>query len=245
MPIAKTTDAATQVIGAVDSAATAVLPKTRVSTNDGPGAGGTKKIDVVAPASVAAAAAPAAPARKSAMPMVIGAVALLAAAVGGYVLMNRGGAAGPAQQVAAPAGGDQKKPADLAGAPAVTAPTDGNVQQMKKTVTPGAPLPRIEDKSGTAPSSAPKRSDIDDLRDAVLAETAGPTQWRQILAQLEPIIATATGERLGEAYYVQAHAYGYLDDKAKSCLAANKGKPLLKNAERITALSDVAKSMCP
>jgi serine/threonine-protein kinase len=252
MPIARSANEATQVIGAADSAATAVLPKTRVSTNDGPGAtggaGSTKKIDAATPASVAATAAPA---KKSAMPMVIGAVVVLAGAVGGYVLMNRGGSAAPAQQVSAPngpptvagAGDDRKNASDRTGSPATSAPA-GGAQAPAKQVTPGTTVPRTEEKKHSPPPRASQRS-IKSLRDAVLAENAGATEAQQVLAELEPIISASSGVELGEAYFVQAHAYGVINDKPKSCTAGRKSKPLLTDQGRLSVITALIEAQCP
>lgn len=251
MPIAKTTDAATQVIGAVDPAATAVLPKTRVSTGDGPGgAGGTKKIDAAA-ASVKAAAAAAAPARKSALPMVIGAVVVLAGAVGGYVLMNRGGAAAPAQQVAAPngpptvagAGDDRKNASDRTGSPAASAPAGGAAPAPTKLVTPGGAPSRTETKGGTAATNvdtelaqlAAKLDNTANLSNKTLASSSLPA--------LDRIIASGiSGARLGTAYYLRALAYGILEDDGNLCSNMRLAQPLAKAELETKTITDMLKS---
>jgi hypothetical protein len=143
-----------------------------------------------------------------------------------------------------PAAGDQKKAADLSGSPSTTAPADGNAQLLKKEVTPGAPASRTEEKKVAPPPRASQRS-IKNLRDAVLAENAGATEAQQVLAELEPIIAAASGIELGEAYFVQAHAYGVLNDKSKSCAAGRKSKPLLTDQGRLSVISALIEAQCP
>lgn len=67
---------------------------------------------------------------------------------------------------------------------------------------------------------------------------------QQILAELEPIIAASRGAELGEAYFVQAHAYGVLNDKPRSCAAGRAAKGLLTHEGRLSVLDALIEFAC-
>ena len=254
MPVAKVSAEATQLIGAVNSdAATAVLPKTRLAEKTPPGGrGATVKVE----AQGASAASAATAAKKSPMPMVVGAVVVLAAALGGYFVMNKGGTAAPGQTAApSTASGNQAAPAVGAADPKKTdapasgsgpaTPGAGGAKTSSKAVTPGTSVPRIEEAKTAAPASAPAQRSLETLRDAVNSTGAGRADFQRVVVDLEPIIASSEGERLGLAYQIQATAYGNLEESVRGCTAARKSLTYLKSADKVTLSNQLVSSLCP
>ena len=243
MPQALTASAATQVIGA----RTAALPATRVAS----GGGATAKVEAAKPAAGGVAK------RKSPMPMVIGAAVVLAAAVGGYAMMNKGGTA-PASPAGAPAGvptgapagvpaaapvsdGEARKADGGAAAPTVTALASGKAQSATKTVAPNAAPARMDGAKGAAPTLSvdaelarlsPK---IDDPNlDKATASNAIPA--------LERIIASGiSGSKLGTAYYLRGLAHAALDDAAY-CSDMRRAKPLVTSRDETTTIDNFLKN---
>jgi hypothetical protein len=242
MPATRAAEAGTLVMGAAGASPAAQVPPTRVG-----GAGGATVPmgAVAAPAADGAAAAPrrAAPVatRKSPLPMVLGGVGVVAAAVVLYMsgVLGGGAADGTAAGDATPAAGNE---VPVVGSDSST--VSGGAQRPDGRVADGGgvepappptPLSREMDpdpratrggagNAGTA-AAAPRGPDIAQvvatwrgrLMDPPLEDEASTRLGYDALREVEPLLARASGAQLDEVRFVTLLGHAATNNAAKTC----------------------------
>lgn len=236
MPETKAAEGATMVIGAQGLAAAAgaaakPVPATRV-------AGRAPGSSTPTPGAAAAVVV-----KKNRVPLYAGgALLLVAAAVGSYVMMNGSGAetnAGVPPNVASAL--DTADPAASSQIPGATTTPPGGTERPSAPVNPEPVPPR------TTPVTTPTTSNpgvttpatpsvmtrlegwVNDLQDSTVTRSTA----RRILGDVETLRPTLSGVQLAESWYVTALANVALEDQEGSCSAAREVKRLNREASRI------------
>ena len=246
MPAAVAAQEGTLVMSAAGMAgaktvAGAAVPATRVANS--PNAG-TQKIEAVAPS-----AAPVAAKGGSKMPMIVGAVVVIAiAGVGAMKLLNPGGAPAPASTQATPentaAAPAPSGDASKTGAPAAPAGTKQAAATNPAPGKSGAPAP-----GGTAPAPTSGAGTTAINADSVKllsleSSVSDDAAAKSVLRQIDAMKGSLQGETLGRANYVEMLAYSQLEDVNGACSAAKKAKPLVHDGRRLDQINLIIKN-CP
>ena len=252
MPAAMAAQEGTLVMSAAGMAgaktvAGAALPATRVASSP---AGGTQKIGAVAPS----AAAPVSAASGSTMPMIVGAVVVVAGLGFAAVKFMGGGAAKPVDAA--------NPPGTQATAPAAQAPSGAPAADRSATNTQEAAPPVSANSSRTTavtgvtanPGAAPVRSApsasanpvrlLNDLVARLEVKDASKADARDALAQVGAMLPSISGPTKALAYYVEHVAYATLEQVAKSCLSGQLAVDNGLTGEKLAAVKYVLATNC-
>ncbi|RFC41387.1 MAG: Serine/threonine protein kinase, partial [Verrucomicrobia bacterium] len=233
MPASVAAGEGTMVMGAAGAAA---VPATRVT---GP-KGGTRPID--AAASVPAATASAA---KSAVPMIIGAVVVLAAVGGGIFVMKGSGAKALDAPAAAAPVNNQQVSNQSAGTPVGTptggTPTPGSVAKpelMSKTAAPGVKLPAATQGTAATGGGATVESEIARL-EAIALDPKAESKAPAALSDVAKLLPSASGIDKGDLYMIQATLLGAVGKDAEACDAVKRAAAIGVSSRNKTAVKEL------
>ncbi len=245
MPASQAAEAGTQVLSAPASAAAGV-PKTRVAT---PGEGG-KTVAAPAPgakgAPAAAASAPVA-VKKSNTTMIAAAVIGIAVlAGGGYVMLGNKAETPPAADSAAMVQGPTGQPQSTA--PSTSPDTkQGGVTELKTPVNPAGGGSRTQGGAAQPPVAAPTVADPANRWVSIAASGQMTVQEaRQILADLQGVVPSLSGEPQAKAYFAIGMAYYRIDENntGEYCTILRRADGKLSNSEARAILKGTLTANC-